>query len=107
MVRAHGKLPRVPHRLIDRIRQKILLRDYDLTIHAIEEMAEDNLDILDIEHALLNGEVVRKNRQDPRGTKYTIEGLALDDETVVGIVGRFHATDRFLIITVYDVNKYH
>jgi len=25
----------------------------------------------------------------------------------VGIVGRFHGTSRFLIITVYDINKYH
>jgi hypothetical protein len=97
----------VPHHLIERIRRKILLRDYDLTIHAIEEMAEDDLDIFDIEEAVLNGRVVRRHKHDPRGTKYTIEGLAVDCERVVGIVGRFLATDRFLIITVYDVNKYH
>lgn len=97
----------MPHRLIERIRQKILFRDYDLTVHAVEEMAEDDLDVLDIEHAVLNGQVVRRHKRDLRGTKYTIEGLALDGETVVGIVGRFHASDRFLIITVYDVNKYH
>ena len=97
----------MPHRLIERIRRKILFRDYDLTIHAIEEMAEDDLDILDIEHAVLNGQVVRRHKHDPRGTKYAVEGLAVDGERVVGVVGRFHATDRFLIITVYDVNKYH
>ena len=97
----------MPHRLIERIRQKILLRDYDLTVHAIEEMAEDDLDVLDIEQAVLNGQVVRRHIRDPRGTKYAIEGMALDGERVVGIVGRFHGTDRFLIITVYDVNKYH
>jgi hypothetical protein len=33
--------------------------------------------------------------------------LAVDGERLVGVVGRFHATDRFLIITVYDVNKFH
>jgi len=97
----------VPHRVIERIRQKILLRDYDLTVHAIEEMAEDDLDLLDVEEAVLNGQVVRRNKHDPRGTKYTIEGLALDGEKLVGVVGRFHGIDRFLIITVYDVNKYH
>jgi hypothetical protein len=26
-------------------------QEYDMTIHAMEEMAEDNLDILDLEHA--------------------------------------------------------
>ena len=31
-----------------------------MTIHAMEEMAEDDLDILDIEQAVLNGQVVRR-----------------------------------------------
>jgi Domain of unknown function (DUF4258) len=97
----------VPHRVIDRIRQKILLRDYDLTVHAFEEMAEDDLDVFDIEEAVLNVRIVRTYKRDPRGTRYTIKGLAVDGVTVVGIVGRFHAIDRFLIITVYDINKYH
>ena len=47
------KLARVPHRIIDRIRQTILLSDYDMTVHAVEEMAEDDLDIFDIEEAIL------------------------------------------------------
>ncbi len=97
----------MPHRLIERIRHKILLRNYDLTLHAIEEMAEDDLDVLDIEQAVLTGQVVRRSIRDARGVKYTVEGLATDGERVVGIVGRFHAGDRFLVITVYDVNKYH
>ena len=97
----------MPHRVIDRIREKILLRDYDMTVHAVEEMAEDDLDVFDIEQAVLNGQIVRRNKHDPRGTKYTIEGLALDGEKLVGVVGRFLGTDRYLIITVYDVNKYH
>ena len=97
----------MPHRVIDRIRQKILLSDYDMTVHAMEEMAEDDLDIFDIEEAVLNGRIVRRTKQDPRGTKYTIEGLALDGGRTVGLVGRFHGTDRFLIITVYEINKVH
>ncbi len=34
--------------------------EYDLTRHAVDEMAEDNLGILDIENAILDGEI--KNR---------------------------------------------
>ena len=30
-----------------------------MTVHALEEMAEDDLDIFDIEEAVLNGRVVR------------------------------------------------
>ena len=78
-----------------------------MTVHAMEEMAEDDLDVFDIEEAILNGRIVRRNKRDPRGPKYTIQGLAMDGVTLVGVVGRFHGTDRFLIITVYDVNNYH
>lgn len=39
--------------------------------------------------------------------KYTIEGLAVDGERLVGVVGRFHGAERFLIITVYDITRYH
>jgi hypothetical protein len=78
-----------------------------MTVHAVEEMADDDLDIFDIEHAILNGQIVRRNKQDSRGTKYTIKGLALDGERLVGVVGRFYGADRFLIITVYDINKVH
>lgn len=41
-------------------------------------MAEDDLDVFDLEEAILNGRIVRTHKRDPRGNKYTIEGLALD-----------------------------
>ena len=97
----------MPHRLIDRIREKIRLREYDMTVHAMEEMAEDDLDILDIEESVLCGRVVRRNIRDPLGPKYTIEGLALDNEKLVGVVGRFSSSSRFLIITVYEIHEAH
>ena len=70
-------------------------------------MAEDDLDVLDIEEAVLNGRVVRTNKDDPRGTRYTVEGLALDGEKLVAIVGRLQLASRFLIITVYEIKKEH
>ena len=70
-------------------------------------MAEDDLDIFDIEHAVLHGEILRKHKRDPRGIKYTIQGLSIEGEKLVGVVGRFHGPDRFLIITVYDIKKSH
>jgi hypothetical protein len=71
----------------------------------MEEMAEDVLDIADLERAVLNGRVTRTERDDPRGTKYVIEGTATDGGTPVDIVGRFSGEDRFLIITVYEVDR--
>ncbi|GJD18269.1 hypothetical protein RIVM261_032250 [Rivularia sp. IAM M-261] len=65
--------------------------------------AEDFLTILDVEEALLNGQVIRIEKDDPRGTKYIVVGTALDQQTPVGIVGRFASNGRYLIITVYEV----
>jgi len=90
---------------IDRIREKIRLRQYDMSAHAMEEMAEDLLTILDIEEAVLSGQVVRLEKDDPRGTKYVVVGTALDQQTPVGVVGRFANTGRYLIITVYEVTE--
>lgn len=76
-----------------------------MSVHATDEMAEDNLDILDVEQAILSGQVVRRQKGDPRGTKYVVEGFATDGATLVGVVGRFVGSERFLIITIYEVSK--
>ena len=74
-----------------------------MTAHATEEMAEDDLNIVDIEHAVLTGRVMQIQRDDPRGNKYLLEGSAMDGATVVGVVGRFPSSDRYLIVTVYKI----
>ncbi|MEL6353675.1 MAG: hypothetical protein AAFR58_18275 [Cyanobacteria bacterium J06627_28] len=59
---------------LERIRLKVRLRQYDMSAHEMEEMAEDLLTILDVEVATLNGQIARIERDDPRGTKY-VEAL--------------------------------
>ena len=90
---------------LGQIRDKIRLREYDMSAHATEQMAEDDLDILDVEQAVLNGQISRIEKDDPRGTKYVIEGTGMDQMTPVGVVGRFTGADRFLIITVYEATE--
>ena len=90
---------------IERIRQKFRLGQYDMSGHAMEEMAEDGLDVLDVENAVLKGALVRTEKDDPRGTKYVIQGLALDGLTPVESVGRFTGTGCYLIITVYKITE--
>lgn len=75
-----------------------------MTVHAVEEMAEDGLDIVDMEHAVLTGRVARIERNDPRGNKHVIEGMAADGVTRVGVVGRFTGSGRYLIITTYAIS---
>lgn len=95
----------MPRSDIDRIKEKIRLRQYDMSAHAMEEMAEDFLTILDVEAAVLSGQVIRFEKDDPRGTKYIVVGTALEGQTPVGVVGRFASSGRYLIITVYEVTE--
>lgn len=95
----------MPRSDINRIREKIRLRQYDMSAHAMEEMAEDFLTILDVEEATFNGQLIRVEKDDPRGTKYVVVGTALDQQTSVGVVGRFAGSGRYLIITVYAVTE--
>jgi len=88
---------------IERIREMIRLGEYDMSAHAMEEMVEDDLDIIDVECAILGGRVRRVEINDPRGARYVVEGTAADGTTPVGVVGRFTNNDRYLIITVYEI----
>ncbi|MDY0096158.1 MAG: DUF4258 domain-containing protein [Candidatus Vecturithrix sp.] len=92
-------------RILRQIRNALHAGNYDMTYHGVEEMAEDWLGIGDVEHAILTGSITKTEVGDPRGTKYTIVGLAEDGSTKVGIVGRFKETRTFLIITIYEVTE--
>jgi hypothetical protein len=88
---------------LGRIRNAVLDQRYTLTEHAYDEMAEDNLDVLDVESAILTGEINQVLTKDPRGTRYVVIGNATDQKTSVGVVARFVEHDRLLIITVYEI----
>lgn len=93
----------MPRRIIEKIRDAIRTEHYDMTFHAVEEMAEDELGILDVESAILTGNITKRQKDDPRGVKYVIEGVGRDQSTSIGVVGRFKETGIFLIITVYAI----
>ena len=95
----------MPRRALERIRTAIRRGVYDMTAHAMEEMAEDSLDSIDVETAILNGSLMRTARDDQRGTRYTVHGVGADAATPVGTIGRFTGTGRYLIITVYEITE--
>ena len=86
---------------IQRMRAKILTRDYYLSAHAEEEMADDGFERSDAENAIMNGVVEKKLTRDPRGTRYRVEGPAHDGR-LMHTVCRFHETGPLIIITVYE-----
>lgn len=90
-------------RIIDKIRNAVRTGSYDMTYHAVEEIAEDKLGIFDVENAVLSGKIIKREKDDPRGIKYVIKGAGSDQSTPIGVVGRFKETGIFLIITVYVI----
>ena len=86
------------------LRQTVQTR-LNMEMAAVDEMVEDGLSIFDIEHVILTGKIRKTEIDDLRGTRYTIIGLAEDEETEVGVVGRFTETNIYLIITVYEITE--
>jgi hypothetical protein len=68
-------------------------------------MADDGFDIDDLETSVLSGRIAKVERDDPRGTRYTVHGLAVDGAKLVGSAGRFTETGRHLIITAFEVTE--
>ncbi len=47
-------------KILNKMRKKIRNLEYVMTIHAEEEMENDNLSILDVENGVLTGEIVER-----------------------------------------------
>lgn len=87
---------------LQRIRQKVIDREYYLSSHAEEEMLDDELERTDIENAILKGRIEKKLTEDVRGTRYRIEGPARDGRTI-HVLCRFREDANLIIITVYTL----
>lgn len=85
---------------LKKIQQRIIDREYFLSSHAEEEMLDDDLERADVENAILKGFVDKKMTHDSRGTRYRIEGPALDQRGV-HVICRFREDVNLIVITVY------
>ena len=95
----------MPPNVLDRIRRLIRHHQYEFTRHARQEAMADDLHRVDIEAAILTGELHR-TEYDPLGRKYVIVGQATDLTRQVGIVFRFTPDSQSgIIITVYEIEK--
>jgi len=72
--------------------------------HALDELEADHLHPVDAESALLTGQIVREQPDEPSepGPRYTVIGQATDEATRVGVICRFVPVDQLLIITCYE-----
>lgn len=80
------------------MRRKIRRGEYRLTEHAQIERLEEDIDVLDIEAAILSGEVLEDYPNDPRGPSCLILGHS--DERAIHVVCGVKQ-NQIVIITVY------
>ena len=73
-----------------------------MTLHADEEMDEDELSIFDVESCLLAGEIFERQKDHKtKEWKYLVKGPILDGSSNAVVVAKFGPTGKLVIITVY------
>jgi len=88
-------------RLLKRMREKIRTRQYVMTVHAEEEMDEDDLTIFDVERCILTGEIIDKHKDpETKEWKYLVKGHSLTGHAVITVT-KLAPTGKLVIITVY------
>ncbi len=88
-------------RILRQMRERIRTRQYVMTLHAEEEMADDNLTVFDVDRVILTGEIIE--RQKDRVTaewKYLVEGETIGGDVGI-VVAKLSVTGKLVIITVY------
>ena len=83
------------------MRMMIRTRQYVMTVHAEEEMSDDELTIFDVERVILTGTIVeRQIDKQSSEWKYMVAGELLHGE-VVTVVAKLSIMGKLVIITVY------
>lgn len=88
-------------RILNQFREKVRTRQYVMTLHADEEMDEDELTIFDVESVILSGKIIERQKDQSTGEwKYLIKGESLAGESVV-TVAKIGPTGKLIFITIY------
>ncbi len=90
-------------RILKRMQEAIRNRQYLMTSHAEEEMDDDDLSIFDIEHIVLTGKIIERQKdQITEECKYLIESESFSNELAV-VVAKMSITGKLVIITVFKI----
>lgn len=90
---------------LKRIRRCIRDVRYEFTMHALEELDEDDLSEADAREVLLTGTLAAELTDDPRGVRCVVRGKVNGLLTEVEVVCRLLPSGRVRVITVYSVEE--
>lgn len=83
------------------LRRKIVSAAYEVTHHAKDEAASDDLDAEDLESIILTGRISRTLTADARGPRYVVLGLTRDKQEAEIVCRLLPSSGRMRIVTVY------
>jgi hypothetical protein len=90
-------------RILKRMQEAILNRQYIMTSHAEEEMDDDHLSIFDIERIVITGKIIERQKdQITEEWKYLIQSESFSNEVAV-VVAKMSVTGKLVIITVFKI----
>ena len=90
-------------RILKSMREKIRKREYIMTLHAEEEMDNDELTIYDVECGILNGKILERQKdKDFSEWKYKVNGQTISGGEVE-VITKLSPTGKLVIITVYKL----
>lgn len=91
----------MPQITIARVRDLVRALNYVVSIHAADELQDDNLSILDLENIVLTGRITERQRdRQTRETKVLIQGVTLDGSTAETVI-KVGPAGTLIFITVY------
>lgn len=90
-------------RILKRIREKVRTRDYIISLHADDEMDDDDVEVYDGEHVLLTGSIIERQKDhETHEWKYLVRGQTWNQEHDIIVVVKFTPTGKLVWLTVYE-----
>lgn len=90
-------------RVLKVMRAKVHSKQYVISFHARKEILDDDLSIDDVELAILNGNILERQRDRVTAEwKYRLPGESTDGQPVA-VVAKFAPTGKLVGITVYTI----
>jgi hypothetical protein len=92
-------------KVLREMQEKVRTRHYIVTLHAEEEMEDEELSIFDVERAVLTGKIIERQRDtETHEWKYRMIGSAIDDRKIE-LITKISITGKWVFITVYAMDK--
>lgn len=88
-------------RILNQLREKVRTRQYVMTLHANEEMDEDELTIYDVESVILSGTIIERQKDSLSGEwKYVVRGESLAGKPAITVI-KLGPTGKLVFVTVF------